>query len=104
MITIDGTVTEILGYPTLLLIREASRPAAKAPMNAAAAGGHAVRSTSSSLNVFATAPIPAATAARRTGLLNITEKPNTPQKLARSRNRIHASSGNDIFSKSTGCK
>ena len=75
MITIDGTVTEILGYPTLLLIREASRPAAKAPMNAAAAGGHAVRSTSSSLNVFATAPIPAATAARRTGLLNITEKP-----------------------------
>ena len=37
-------------------------------MNAAAAGGHAVRSTSSSLNVFATAPIPAATAARRTGL------------------------------------
>ena len=58
MITIDGTVTEILGYPTLLLIREASRPAAKAPMNAAAAGGHAVRSTSSSLNVFATAPIP----------------------------------------------
>ena len=45
MITIDGTVTEILGYPTLLLIREASRPAAKAPMNAAAAGGHAVRPT-----------------------------------------------------------
>ena len=77
MITIDGTVTEILGYPTLLLIREASRPAAKAPMNAAAAGGHAVRSTSSSLNVFATAPIPAATAARRTGLLNRETKHST---------------------------
>ena len=80
--TIEGTVREILGYPTLFLIRDARIPAVNAPMNAAAAGGIADRSTSSSLSVFATAPIIAAVAASLTGLLNITEKPNTPQKLA----------------------
>ena len=53
--TIEGTVREILGYPTLFLIRDARIPAVNAPMNAAAAGGIADRSTSSSLSVFATA-------------------------------------------------
>ena len=51
--TIEGTVREILGYPTLFLIRDARIPAVNAPMNAAAAGGIADRSTSSSLSVFA---------------------------------------------------
>ena len=37
--TIEGTVREILGYPTLFLIRDARIPAVNAPMNAAAAGG-----------------------------------------------------------------
>ena len=43
-------------------------------------------STISSRRVFAMAPIPAAVAASRTGLLNIIENPNTPQKLAISLN------------------
>lgn len=57
MITIDGTVNEILGYPLYLLTNEAIRPATNAAMKAAAAGGTLVRSTISSLNVLATAPI-----------------------------------------------
>ena len=100
----DGTVTEILGYPTLFLIKDASIPAVSAPINAAAAGGNFAISTSSSRNVFAIAPIAAATAANRTGLLNIIENPNTPQKLASMRKRIHPQTGNDIFIKSTGCR
>ena len=64
MITIEGTVTDILGYPTLFFSRDARRPAVSAPINAAAAGGIFARSTSSSLRVLATAPIPAAATAR----------------------------------------
>ena len=45
------------------LISDASSPADKAPMNAAAAGGIPVKSISSSRNVLATAPINAAMAA-----------------------------------------
>ena len=88
MITMDGTVMEILGYPTFVLMREARSPAVSAPKKAAAAGGKPARSTSSRRKVLDSAPMNAAAAARRTGLLNMTEKPNTPQKLARSRNRI----------------
>ena len=102
MMTIDGTVTDIPGYPTLFFSRDTRSPAVSAPINAAAAGGILVRSTSSSLRVLATAPIPAAATARRTGLLNIMENPNTPQKLARIRNKIHCSVDNDSFIKSTG--
>ena len=75
---------------------------ADANQDAAAAGGIFARSTSSSLRVLATAPISAAATARRTGLLNIMENPNTPQKLARIRNKIHCSVDNDSFIKSTG--
>ena len=60
MITIEGTVSEILGYPLLFLIKEASNPAVRAPINAAAAGGICVKSTSSSRSVLAMAPINAA--------------------------------------------
>ena len=67
MITIEGTVTDILGYPTLFFNRDARSPAVSAPINAAAAGGIFARSTSSSLRVLATAPIPAAATDRRTG-------------------------------------
>ena len=70
------------GYPKLFFKRDASTPAVNAPINAAAAGGNAARSTSSSLNVLAMAPITAADAAKGIGLLNIIEKPNTPPKLA----------------------
>ena len=48
----------------------------------AAAGGNEARSTSSRRVVFAIAPIKPAVAASRKGLLNITENPNTPKKLA----------------------
>ena len=104
MITIEGTVTDILGYPTLFFSRDARSPAVSAPINAAAAGGIFARSTSSSLRVLATAPIPAAATARRTGLLNMIENPNTPQKLARSLNKIHCSVDSESFIKSTGFK
>ena len=73
------------------LISDASSPADKAPMNAAAAGGIPVKSISSSRNVLATSPIYAAMAAMGMVLLNIIENPNTPQKLAmirRHRSRI----------------
>lgn len=95
-------MTEILGYPALFFIKEARRPAVKAPINAAAAGGKFIRSTSSRRSVFAIAPINAAVTASGTGLLNIMEKPKTPQKLARSRNKIQPDNGNEIFRKSTG--
>ena len=52
----------------------------------AAAGGNDARSTSSRRVVFAIAPMIPAVAASRNGLLNITEKPKTPKKLAISRN------------------
>ena len=51
-------------------------------MKAAAAAGMPVRSTNSRRKVFARAPIAAAIAAIFTGLLNMMENPNTPQKLA----------------------
>ena len=63
MITIEGTVSEIRGYPFPFLIKEASNPAVRAPMNAAAARGMLVKLTSSSLSVLAIAPIKAAVAA-----------------------------------------
>ena len=46
--TIDGTVSEILGYPAWFLINDARIPAKSAPTKAAAAGGNEARSTSSS--------------------------------------------------------
>ena len=45
--TIDGTVSEILGYPAWFLINDARIPAKSAPTKAAAAGGNEARSTSS---------------------------------------------------------
>ena len=72
-------------------------PAVSAPTKAAPAGGMAVISTISSRRVFAMAPIPAAVAASRTGLLNIIENPNTPQKLVIRRSKIQAPTGKDIF-------
>ena len=53
-----------------------------APINAAAAAGMPVKSTSSRRRVLAIQPIRAAIAAIGTELLNIIENPNTPQKLA----------------------
>ena len=44
--TMEGTVKEIRGYPWLFLMREASSPAVKAPINAAAAAGLPGKSTS----------------------------------------------------------
>ena len=86
----------------MFFIREAKIPAVSAPINAATAGGIPARSTSSRRSVFATAPIRAAIVARRAGLLNMMENPNTPQKLAIRRNRIHISTGMDTLIKSTG--
>ena len=57
-----------------------------APINAAAAAGMPVKSTSSRRRVLAIQPIRAAIAAIETELLNIIENPNTPQKLATSLN------------------
>ena len=92
IITIDGTVMEILGYPTILFNADASTPAATAPANAATGAGTEVISSISSRSVLDTAPIiPAATASFH-GLLNITENPNTPPKLAQIRNTIHCQS------------
>ena len=39
IITMDGTVMAILGYPVFPLIMEASSPAVSAPIKAAAAAG-----------------------------------------------------------------
>lgn len=78
----EGTVTDILGNPATFLIIEARIPATSAPINAAAAGGIFARSTISRRRVLATAPIHPAVAASFLGLLNITENPKTPQKLA----------------------
>ena len=51
-------------------------------IEAAAAAGIPVKSTSSSRSVLAAAPMKAAVDAIETELLNIMEKPKTPQKLA----------------------
>lgn len=77
----DGTVNDIRGYPLYCLIAEARSPAAAAPINAATAAGIPVKSISSRRNVLAIDPINAAVAAIGMELLNIIEKPNTPQKL-----------------------
>ena len=66
----------------IFFINEASSPAVTAPINAAAAAGIAVKSTSSRRSVLAIAPITAVVAAIGIELLNIIENPNTPQKLA----------------------
>src|SRR5699024_2102611 len=104
MITIEGTVMEILGYPSGFWISEDRSPAVRAPRKAATAGGQDRRSTSSSRSVLAIIPIQAAEAARGIGLLNIMENPKTPQKLAaslrkNSRTGESASEGN-----SSGCR
>ena len=46
IMTMDGTVRDILGYPLFSLINEARSPAVRAPANAAAGAGIPVRSTS----------------------------------------------------------
>ena len=53
--------------------------------------------------MFDSAPITAATDASFTGLLNISEKPNTPQKLMASRSKIRAQTGSPSGRKSIGC-
>ena len=47
MITIEGTVIDILGYPATPFTVEAKMPATKAPAKAATAGGKDARSISS---------------------------------------------------------
>ena len=61
------------------------------------------RSTISRRRVLATAPIHPAVAASFLGLLNITENPKTPQKLAASRKRICTGTCKFNVRKSTGC-
>ena len=53
--------------------------------------------------MFDSAPIAAAAHASFTGLLNMSEKPNTPQKLAASRSRMRAQTGSPSGRKSIGC-
>ena len=85
MITIEGTVKEIRGYP---LISDANKPATSAAINAAAPAGMLVKSTNSNLSVLAIAPIIPAQVAISIVLLNIIENPNTPTKLAGIRKSI----------------
>lgn len=88
MITIEGTVIDILGYPATPFTVVAKMPATKAPAKAATAGGKDARSISSNRNVLDTAPITPAAAASLIGLLKRMENPNTPPKLASRRNMI----------------
>ena len=83
---------------------EASSPAIMAAKNAAAAGGKDARSTSSRRSVLDIAPIIAADIASGTGLLNMIEKPNTPQKLVSRRNTIYCSMLRFSGRKSTGLR
>lgn len=69
MITIEGTVIDILGYPATPFTVEAKMPATKAPAKAATAGGKDAISISSNRNVFDIAPITPAVAASLIGLL-----------------------------------
>ena len=101
MITMDGTVIAILGYPVFPLIIEASSPAVNAPIKAAAAAGKD-KSTSVSRNVFAMAPMHPALAAIFFELLNIMENPNTPPKLVNSLNSNFVDAEMCSFTKSTG--
>lgn len=89
MITIDGTVIEIRGYPATPFNVDARIPAINAPIKAAVAGGREQRSMSSKRVVLDIAPMIAAATASLMGLLNIIENPNTPQKLVSNRNKIH---------------
>lgn len=82
----EGTVSDIRGYPLYCFIKEARSPAVAAPIKAAAAAGIHVKSISSRRRVLAIQPIRAVIAAMETELLNIIENPNTPQKLAISLN------------------
>lgn len=101
MITMDGTVMAILGYPVFPLIIEASSPAVNEPIKAAAAAGKD-KSTSVSRNVFAMAPMHPALAAIFFELLNIMENPNTPPKLVNSLNSNLVDVEMCSFTKSTG--
>lgn len=65
MITIEGTVSEILGYPLLFLIKEASNPAVRAPINAAGGRRHMCEINKFKPECIAMAPINAAVAAHR---------------------------------------
>ena len=94
MITIEGTVIDILGYPATPFTVVAKMPATKAPAKAATAGGKDARSISSNRNVLDTAPITPAAAASLIGLLKRMENPNTPPMLASRRNMIHCHSAN----------
>ena len=104
MMTIDGTVTDILGYPLHFIKREAKSPAVIEPAKAATAAGQPDRSTSSSLRVLATAPMIAAEEAMRPGLLNMREKPKTPAKLAANLRTAKARGDNARSAKSAGCR
>lgn len=101
MITMDGTVMAILGYPVFPLIIEASSPAVKAPIKAAAAAGKD-KSTSVNRNVLAIAPMHPALAAIFFELLNIMENPNTPPKLVNSLRSNLVDVEMCSFTKSTG--
>lgn len=100
IITMDGTVMAILGYPVFPLIMEASSPAVNAPIKAATAAGKD-KSTSVSRNVFAMAPMHPALAAIFFELLNIMENPKTPPKLVNSLSNL-VDVGMCNFTKSTG--
>ena len=86
------------------LVPLAKSPATNAPMKAATAGSICARSINSKRKVLAKAPINAAEAAKRAGLLNITEKPNTPQKPAIKRKIINSAVDNSSGRKPIGCK
>ena len=75
MITIAGTVREILGKPIFFLTTEAIHPVQNAPIKAAAPIGIWARSTSSNRNVLVNIPMRAAVNAIFLGLLNIRENP-----------------------------
>ena len=81
---------------------DASKPAVSAPMKAASADGIWVKSMSSSRNVLAAAPISAAVAAIGMALLNMIEKPKTPQKLVMIRRNICKRGSMFMAAKSTG--
>ena len=100
----EGTVNEIRGYPLYCLIAEARSPAAAAPIKAATAVGIPVKSISSRRNVLAIDPISAAVAAIGMELLNMIEKPNTPQKLVISLRNRYAILLRFNSEKSSGCR
>ena len=90
-------MTEILGYTAFIFQRGEKDLRSKQPINRGSSRRKVYQINKSRRSVFAIAPINAAVTASGTGLLNIMEKPNTPQKLARSRNRIQSDNGNEIL-------